>query len=1427
MEHISWDKLWINWESKQKSFEDLCMFLFCRDLKITKIDSYKNQAWIETEPIEVSWKKYWFQSKFFDSTFNWNEIKQSIEKWIRLYPNLNKIFIYSNREKTLDQRSGKKTKKETDLEAFAKSNSVELEYITDKDLLLKLSQPQNLDIAQLYFWIWNEYWFIKNSVNSKIITFLQSSEYINIPIISKKDKKEILDISTEILSTEKRVFLLLWNPWSWKSIFMHDIFYIFAWLDKKWNPKIKDNKIEFDLSKMNDVLLKNNAIPVLINLKNCNIDSLESIIRWRKDEFNLKWKDLDFIYIFDGLDELDETKAEIILYQIYELSQKNTTKKIIISSRSWNLNILKTKTYFNDILEFKINDLWITYIDKYFKQKDNKIKIEKLKKFKKNNKNFISEIKDILLIKLFWDTIETLNEYSTIIDLFDKKVNLLLDSWEHRKNIEKLNLLNSKKQLILELNQDISFEFQKKFQFRFYQSDLQKLILNKFDRLDYRSANIILNYIADLFFENSYQDITDINNSYIYQHRRYQEYFFTKKLKLEFEKDSKILRDLKVISNREYLEKMLLPYLRQEYEKENNLPWLVELNLINIYLWNHKWFWADEDYYMNSKEFILALTSQDKIVFNELFEDENLKIKDKISINFEELEKQFKKWNKDKDDYRSKDYLKAIWVQWISSLIEIIVLLWKNDKKDIANKFRKQLQELTDLYDKYEFSKNIKENDNLWNPFWNQFENRIYYRIVILGDKVNNIFLELIRKNYNLKDDRRYDYYDYEEKWKEKLVKSFIRVWLETNKKELFKLIKKFDEYEFTCFLEVLSNVKYLSIFIESNSIHKKIKDFILSKTVTKENIILLFFKKIFSLELLNDEITLAESQFNDLRNRRSMDWSMYKIHSDFAIISFILDRCTFEKYLDKQEWYQLNYYNELWLYWALFKDFIKLLKNEKSIEAIVRDYLRYINIYTEWNYNGKYLKIDTSFLFAYIFSIINDNDKIVRLKDILVKNENNIIPYSFYLQLNRITPDKFSKIINRNDLSLIESELNTWNEDFQSYINKCFDISIFFSKINIENARYYFYKGINDWILRHWYHKDYIVSYSLTDAFKIIWKNNWTSNKEKEKFARIVFDLTLRVTKITDWDHTWRWPYLLVDIISENNIELAEKFKNELIESEWYYNSKNQLITSILKWKINYWIWIEELEQWMEEYRLDYDHEGKHRADYYEQKFIVYIKVTESDIYTDEEKKTAFEKAYIQCEELIKQEIKYYLRDDDFEDYKIRFKKLCKKYWKEFNLSFDKENNNEFNLKTKNISEEKFISEVKKCETEKQLNWKYKKLDTYKNWIIIKNYESWKILIDKTYEITWNIDLLLKYLQKNNYPHSDYWTSNSKYYHYAIQIWLDNINTKQETLNYLYKNSGYEWFKTIMYIYESMWDWDMCLKLFNRYLKFCDFIVN
>lgn len=1445
MQQIDWNKFGLKGEDKSKSFEDLCMFLCCRELKISKIDSYQNQPGIETEPFEVNSKKYGFQVKFFKNGFNWKQIEHSIvgekdkdtkskNKDIQ-YPSnifkkykINKIFIYSSKDKTLNRRN--KTSSEKLIKDLAKKHKAEIEFITDKDILLKLSQPSNLDLAQLYFGIGDELGFVRNSVNSKILTFIQSSEYLNLPFID--DERKQINVSEKILRNNYNIFLLTGNPGAGKSIFMHKLLEIFGGLNKAGDPKTTGKKIEPNLSKMIAVLTKNNAVPVLINLKNCISDSLENIIRGRKNDCKVNGQDLSFIYLFDGFDELNENKADNVLLYINELSRKSDTKKIIISCRSGSNNIRKKD--FNDICKYQIADLEEKYVDIFFKAKTTKSKIEKLSKLKKNNTSLIREIRDILFIKLFWDTIEKLSESSTILDLFSKKIDLLLNSPEHRKDIENLNLLNCKKQAILNLNQDISFELQKKFQFRFSQKNLQELVLNKFPRLDYKSINTILNYVADLFFENSYSDSFNSETTYIYQHRRYQEYFFTQRLKSEYEKNPQIIRELKVLSNREYFEKMFLKYVRKEYEKNNNLPGAIELNLIDVYLGKHKGFGVDDDYYMNSSEFIPALTCQEAGIFNELFEDENLRIRDKISIDFNEIEKQFKKWKKDKNNYSSVNYLKSIWKNGISSLIENIVLFWKANKKDIANEFRMQLQKIMDLYKNSKFLENLKkdERQHLGDPFYNQFENWVYYRLVIKNEGAKDVFDNSIRENHNkYKVPVKNSYSSFDEDPKSKFVKSFFHVCLKEKKEELFELINDFDEYEFTAFLDVLKTIDYLPVFIQSKLIHKKIKSFVkeYSQKLNEKNIFILFYKKFFNLKISTEEREFAKIEFSKLREKRSNDWHMYKTHIDFSLISYVLDEFSFEKFLKKQEGYQSRYYDECGLYSALFKNFVDLLKEKKKIEATVRDYICYINFYIEET-DRHYLKVDISFLWANIIANSElDKQSLLQVKNVLIKEKNNIVPFNFYLQLNRLSPSISNHIINESELGQYEDDLLAWSSDFPSYVDRCFELSILFSSINSEKAKFYFKKGVIEGILRHGWRKDIIVSYLLVDALEILWKNNWETVKKLKQYSKEVFKLTLRVSEITDGKETWQGPYNVIKLIAKYNIALAEEYKKILIKKEGYYNFSNSVITSILTNKVKLGLPIEKIEKGMEEYRQDYGYEGKPRSDYYEQMFIVYLEIAECDFYTNEEKKTAFDKAYNQIEEIIKQKIDYYLRDIDFKNEKQRFEKMCKKYNQKFNLKFDEKNNNEhsFLRKKNNISEKQFIKEIQTCKTSKQITEKYKKLDDYNNEIVLSNYESWKILIDKTFEINNNIETFLNYLKKDSFPHTDFYTSNSKYYHLALAVALKNINTRQETLKYLFKNSGHGGFVNTMKAYEVIEDKNMCLALFNRYLKFCRLIVN
>ena len=270
MTKISWDKFKVKNEDYRKSFEELAYFLFCRKFKRNAgIFRYKNQTGIETEPIKENQKLIGFQAKWFESKIDKDNITGSISKAKDKNPKLNRIIFYINQEFSESSKKEKKDGKlKEDIESHAKELKVEIEWIVPSNFEQILNQPPNLDLAQLYFDFSDEFGFIKSCSDPRILTFLQSSEYIELPFINSKTEK-LEDITKKILKAKQKDFLLSGHPGSGKSISIHKLFQVFSGLDKN------------SLSAVKKVLQKNKAVPMLVNLKNCTFDTIENLIRIR------------------------------------------------------------------------------------------------------------------------------------------------------------------------------------------------------------------------------------------------------------------------------------------------------------------------------------------------------------------------------------------------------------------------------------------------------------------------------------------------------------------------------------------------------------------------------------------------------------------------------------------------------------------------------------------------------------------------------------------------------------------------------------------------------------------------------------------------------------------------------------------------------------------------------------------------------------------------------------------------------------------------------------------------------------------------------------------------------------------------------------------------------------------------------------------
>ncbi len=119
-------------DNPQKNFEWFCYLLFCRNFNLSKgIFRYFNQAAIETEPITVNTDRIGWQAKFYEISLSKrkDEIIEAVETTKRNYPDVNKIYFYTNQDWTTDNK-GKATRSQADIEDFCISNGIVIEWKT-------------------------------------------------------------------------------------------------------------------------------------------------------------------------------------------------------------------------------------------------------------------------------------------------------------------------------------------------------------------------------------------------------------------------------------------------------------------------------------------------------------------------------------------------------------------------------------------------------------------------------------------------------------------------------------------------------------------------------------------------------------------------------------------------------------------------------------------------------------------------------------------------------------------------------------------------------------------------------------------------------------------------------------------------------------------------------------------------------------------------------------------------------------------------------------------------------------------------------------------------------------------------------------------------------------------------------------------------
>ena len=138
-------------DNPQNYFQWFCYMLFCNEMKVSYIHSYKNQAAIETDPVQIGEEVIGWQAKFYDTPLSNHKADfiNMIDNINKYYPYITKLLVYTNQE--WGQNIGAEPQGKSELEKKASNYSILIEWRTASFFEAPFVSIENSIISSHFF----------------------------------------------------------------------------------------------------------------------------------------------------------------------------------------------------------------------------------------------------------------------------------------------------------------------------------------------------------------------------------------------------------------------------------------------------------------------------------------------------------------------------------------------------------------------------------------------------------------------------------------------------------------------------------------------------------------------------------------------------------------------------------------------------------------------------------------------------------------------------------------------------------------------------------------------------------------------------------------------------------------------------------------------------------------------------------------------------------------------------------------------------------------------------------------------------------------------------------------------------------------------------------------------------------------------------
>ncbi|MDX8365239.1 AVAST type 4 anti-phage nuclease Avs4 [Cytobacillus sp. IB215665] len=390
-------------DNPQNNFEWFCYLLFCKEFNINYgIFRYKNQSAIETNPIEDNDDVVAWQAKFYETSLSSHkkDLEDTLNKLKRDYPNVNKLYIYSNQE--WGQNKGQMPQGLKEVEKQAKDLNVSLEWKLASFFESEFVTVKNDIISKHFFTFEKSVFSILEEMQKHSENLLK---HINTDISFNKQKIEIKRENElkQLINDSNQVCIISGAGGVGKTVLIKNAYERF----KENDPFYIFKATEFELRNINDIFGDYNLYDFLsihkdFENKTIVVDSAEKLLDIQNtDPFKEfltaiiedKWKVIfttrdaylkDLNYQFFEIYNIYPLNIGIRLLEQDELNTISNENAFVLPKDEKLLKLIRNPFYLNEYLKFYKDIDEIDYVEfksKLWKQRIKKSKPEREKCF--------------------------------------------------------------------------------------------------------------------------------------------------------------------------------------------------------------------------------------------------------------------------------------------------------------------------------------------------------------------------------------------------------------------------------------------------------------------------------------------------------------------------------------------------------------------------------------------------------------------------------------------------------------------------------------------------------------------------------------------------------------------------------------------------------------------------------------------------------------------------------------------------------------------------------------------------------------------------------------------------------------------------------------------------------------------------------------